>query len=241
MWWEQVKFVSTGLTLVAFLACVAASVYKWRSQQRERLIKTAPEAERAKLIDLVLRDFHVDTSALTKRQKYEIAILQINIRVRRFKIAAVLVCFLAVIFGGLALLAIYKSSSSGSSPEQVVQDFYDWYYKKAVQGNDSELPSSKFLATSDSVDPYFIENLSRLEVMYGEGEEDGGLGYDPVFMAQDFPLGFNVLSGERNGNDSTVFVTWGADSGEPYIKVSLKRIGEKWKIHSIATVKDDCC
>lgn len=109
--WEAIGFVSSGVTLVAFLAAVVAWSYKSKADERERLIRTAKPEQRADLVRNALEFFHVDTTELTREQQYNLAIEQIRARAQRFKFLAALVCFLSVVAATVALYAISPKKS----------------------------------------------------------------------------------------------------------------------------------
>jgi hypothetical protein len=104
--WGALAYVSSGVTLIAFISAVIAWSYKLKSTERERLVRTTPKEQRASIVQDVLEFFHVDPSGLTQERQYQIAIEQIHARAKRFQIAAVVVCFLAVIAGGVTVYAI---------------------------------------------------------------------------------------------------------------------------------------
>ena len=58
--WEAIQYVTTGLTLVAFLVTVIAWAFKSKSEERERLIKAASEDKRADLVRSALEFFEVE-------------------------------------------------------------------------------------------------------------------------------------------------------------------------------------
>src|SRR5713101_5416592 len=98
MWmWEAIKYVGSGLTLVAFAIAVTAAVYRWRLRREERLIKTAPEDQRGELVRNALEFFEVHTPNLTKDQQYKIALEQIQQRARRFTISAIVIIVISLI------------------------------------------------------------------------------------------------------------------------------------------------
>lgn len=105
--WQAIAYISSGLTLVAFLAAVVAWILKGKTEERERLIRTAKADQRADLVRNALEFFHVDTPGLTREQQYNVAIEQIRARAQRFRITAVVICCLAA-FG--AVLAAYAIS-----------------------------------------------------------------------------------------------------------------------------------
>ena len=104
--WEAIAYVSSGLTLAAFLAAVVAWVYKHQSEEKERLLRAAPQSQRAKLVEQALESFHVDTSSLTKAQQYNLAVQQIQARAQRFRWTAIVVVILVLIAATVAVYAI---------------------------------------------------------------------------------------------------------------------------------------
>ncbi|MBY6263809.1 hypothetical protein EI613_18080 [Azospirillum sp. 412522] len=87
--WNTVTQISSGFSLAAFLIAVFYFVYKNKIKEQGKIIRDAPEGERVKVIKAYLEWFDVDTEKLTKQQAYEIAIRQINVKERRYYIAAV--------------------------------------------------------------------------------------------------------------------------------------------------------
>jgi hypothetical protein len=113
--WEAIGYVSSGVSLVAFVVAVAAWLYKSQSESKERLIQQAAEADRAELVKHTLEFFHVETKGLTKQQQAEVALEQIRARTERFRIVAIVVCFLSVVAGGVSVYAISHDESNVSS------------------------------------------------------------------------------------------------------------------------------
>ena len=114
--WEAIAYVSSGLTLTAFLAAVAAWVYKSKSEEKERLLRTAPQSQRAKLVEQALESFHVDASGLTKEQQYNLAVQQIQVRAQRFRWTAIVVVILVVIAATVAAYAIDRMTAPSPEP-----------------------------------------------------------------------------------------------------------------------------
>lgn len=107
--WQSIQYVSSGLTLVAFIVAAAAAAYKSKSRERERLIQSAKDDQRAELVRNALEFFNVDTTGLSKDQKYELALAQIQARSKRYGQTTVVVCIVAVLMAVLAGSAIYLS------------------------------------------------------------------------------------------------------------------------------------
>src|SRR5882724_5918626 len=110
--WEAIQYVSSGLTLVAFFAAIAAATYRLRLRREEELIKSAPEKQRAELIQTALEFFRIDSSKLTKQQQYDLALRQVRERARRFQTSAIVICFGCVVFLLATIYAINKYQST---------------------------------------------------------------------------------------------------------------------------------
>jgi hypothetical protein len=78
--WQTIGYVSSGLTLVAFIVAAGVWTYRKVPLQKQWLIRQAPEQDRARLVENTLEFFNVDTSGLTKQEKYQIVMKQINER-----------------------------------------------------------------------------------------------------------------------------------------------------------------
>jgi hypothetical protein len=84
---EAIKYVGSGLTLVAFIVAAIAWAYRSSLTSRKQTIELAPAEERPALIERTLKEFFVvDTGNLTAEQKYNLAIRQIHARSSRFRI-----------------------------------------------------------------------------------------------------------------------------------------------------------
>jgi hypothetical protein len=122
--WQAIAYVSSGVSLAAFLAAAIAWVLKAKSEERERLIRTASESDRAPLVRDALEFFHVDAAGLTKQQQFQVALEQIRARGQRFRLIAAVICFLALLAAGLATLAIARPSRQASSSTVPTGDEY---------------------------------------------------------------------------------------------------------------------
>ena len=108
--WQSLPYITSALTLVAFIAAAAAYSYSRRLTSRERQIAAATERDRANLVRDTLEFFHVDTANLTKERQYQIALEQIRARSRRFMTSAIVGCVLCLAFLSLAAYAIYGTA-----------------------------------------------------------------------------------------------------------------------------------
>jgi hypothetical protein len=101
--WMALKYVGSGLTLVAFVCALAAWLYRYQLQKKERLIRSVPEGERARLVEQTLVLFKVESTKLTREQQYNLALRQIREHARKYQVTAALI----VIFGVLAAVLTF--------------------------------------------------------------------------------------------------------------------------------------
>ena len=106
--WEAIKYVSNGITLLAFITAVVAWVYRTRILARERTIRLAPENERRELVERTLEFFSIDTAGLSRQQKYNLAIKQVQERAARFRLAAFAIIIIALLATGVSIFAIWE-------------------------------------------------------------------------------------------------------------------------------------
>ena len=104
--WQAIQYVTSGATLLAFLAAVAAWVYRSRVDQRARLIKAAPESERPDLIMAALESLNVTTENLPEEKKYKLALALIRERSQRFRTTAIVACVFGILTAATTAYAI---------------------------------------------------------------------------------------------------------------------------------------
>src|ERR1700739_3250141 len=102
--WEAIKYVSSILTLCAFVALVVAYVLKNRSDNQLRQVESASERDRPTVINDLKEFFRIDTEGLDEATKERLILEQIRQRSRRYVINAsviVLFGFMAASLAGL--------------------------------------------------------------------------------------------------------------------------------------------
>lgn len=101
--WTAIKYVTSGITLVAFICAVAAWLYKSYLHRRERLINSVPEAKRAKLVEQTFNPFKIDTTNLSRQHRYELALMQLKEQTKKYQLTAVVILIIA----GLVTLLVF--------------------------------------------------------------------------------------------------------------------------------------
>jgi hypothetical protein len=105
--WGALRYVETGLSLVAFAIAAFLFAYRTRLARRAEIIKSAPKKQRLEAIATTAEFFRIDVSGLTRAQQRDIALAQIHARARRDRLLAG-VSF--VVATSLALIAVVSVS-----------------------------------------------------------------------------------------------------------------------------------
>jgi hypothetical protein len=106
--WEAIQYVTGSLTLVAFIAAVAATMSAVTLRGQGRRIEAAPLEDRAKVIEQELGHFPVDTANLSPAEQSRIVLEQIRARSQQYAIRSVVICFLALLFAVVTVFAISR-------------------------------------------------------------------------------------------------------------------------------------
>jgi hypothetical protein len=109
--WEALRYVGTGLSLVAFAVAALLLAYRACLTNRAEIIKRAPEKERLEAIATTAEFFRVDVSGLTRAQQQEIALTQIHARARRDLVLAGLSLAVAILLAAIAILTVWLSNA----------------------------------------------------------------------------------------------------------------------------------
>lgn len=152
--WQAIPYVSSPLTLVAFLAAVVAWVYVTQLGRIERLIGSAKDNDRKVLLEGVLDVLRVDTRKLPEDKRYELAVQLLHSRALKLKLT--FGAFLSVAVGLLALsaVAIYQRPT-----EKSVEDLLGGERKSEAL---TALKKHQIYEISDSELPNALSNLMRL-------------------------------------------------------------------------------
>jgi hypothetical protein len=135
MIWNAIAWVTSGLTLAAFFAAVGAWVYRLKILEKEKLIKSASEGDRAALVASALEFFDVETGNLTKKQQFDIALAQIHARARRFSITSILIAVICLTAAAVAAVAIVLSAGGVSPPATLQWKIIDEETKDPIYQN----------------------------------------------------------------------------------------------------------
>ncbi len=159
--WTAIGYISGGTTLVAFIVAVAASVYRQKMLQKQKLILTAAEDQRHPLVLAALEFFKVDTGNLTKKQQFDLAIEQIKARATRFLVSAVIVALISVLGAALTAYAISltRATTSDSNANTII---LDKHARNLLLSELSEADSAPVIRQQamDQLEPYAGQDFS---------------------------------------------------------------------------------
>src|ERR1043166_423916 len=96
--WDAVEYVTGFASLAAFVAAGLFTYLNYRARQKTKWIGHIPDWDKARALDAVLDRFHVDTAHLSREQKFEIAMAQINNARRNYRLLMGLCALIATLF-----------------------------------------------------------------------------------------------------------------------------------------------
>lgn len=105
--WNAATQVAGPFALGAFVVVAVALVLLSLINQKAKIVRTAPEDQSLAMVERLAAQFHVDTSGLTKDQKFQIVMEQIRNRQKTYNFFIVLIGIL-----GLASLGLWAYASS---------------------------------------------------------------------------------------------------------------------------------
>jgi hypothetical protein len=189
--WQLVQHVKEPLIAVAFLAAIIAAVvlrvFGARAKHHLEMIKSAPEQDRAGLIEATLETYHLKRDNLTKEQKFKLIRTVLQRKSERFKIGAVVLVTLTVLFGAVivALAVIGANDRSSSRKEEFARQAYRTLFDKGASSlaalNASydkiqEALSASYALAPDEADALeldFKNSLKQFDEFTGEVERLG--------------------------------------------------------------------
>jgi hypothetical protein len=120
---EAIQFVTSGLTLVAFLVAVAGATARSALRRKESLIKTASEQERAPLVEVALGEFRVNTETLSKSQKFSLLMTRLEHKREWLNKVYNFAVLVAILTGVLTFAWLYPAIKGEPNPET----FGEWW------------------------------------------------------------------------------------------------------------------
>ncbi len=114
---EAIQYVGTPIALVAFIVAVVAYAYRGRLEERRKLIESAPEQERARVLEATLRDFTtVPTDTLTREQRYQLALELIEERRAKFRSMTLVSVIVAMLLAAVVVVFTLVPNDDGVGP-----------------------------------------------------------------------------------------------------------------------------
>ncbi|SMD19624.1 hypothetical protein [Rhizobium sp. RU36D] len=112
--WQAITYVTSGLTLAAFVAALVAAVILRQSRRLESQLKSADSDKKVELIKSTIVLFDVDTERLSEAQRYDIVIKQLAMKQSQFSWYIGLAAFAGLLFAAFAFYSVSQRSSSAS-------------------------------------------------------------------------------------------------------------------------------
>lgn len=146
--WEAVPRVQSTFALVAFLAAACLTAYILTLRHRAKVIEGASDDLRADLVNALNESFHIDTSGISKVQRYNLAMQML--RERRSRLAMWLVFSVVV----LLILAGWTAYST-------VQNLVSFEGKLGLLVNSmKDDPNSPAVTNSSDISDFWVSSTT---------------------------------------------------------------------------------
>lgn len=109
--WQAITYVTSGLTLAAFIGAVIAAITLNQSRKLERQLKSADTDKKADIIRSTVLPFEVDVSTLSSQQRYNIVLRQLEMKSRQFRAYVLLAVLASLLFAAFAFYSVSRQIS----------------------------------------------------------------------------------------------------------------------------------
>ena len=131
--WDTIKFVTSGLTLVAFIILAILYYAKLKIDKEKSVLERVDPNNLSVVLQSLADSYHIDTSKLTAKETAVIVKQQLSIKSKTKRNLVYLVGFLGILLFVLALVAIVQSTSHISEKPPFVKK--DSIPNKNIQNN----------------------------------------------------------------------------------------------------------
>jgi hypothetical protein len=114
--WHAIQFVTSPLTLIAFIVAVSCAVYRARIQRDIRLLEAVPRERREHALTALLGTYNITDDNLTAQQKFVLMKAVMAQKADRLKLAARTAIIMFAMFG-VVLVAVTLIESQGKKEE----------------------------------------------------------------------------------------------------------------------------
>jgi hypothetical protein len=215
--WGAIKYVTSGMTLIAFITMLGVWLYREKLSQTGKLIRLAPISKRADIIDTFLNKIKIDTTMLTKQQRYFLAIKIIDERLIQYKTTAKVIISLAIITAGLAAYSIRHERPSPF--HDLPKHFQTFYYY-----DDKDFFSEKrgTPITTPMKSDWALDDDGKLYEMHPSDQRVLFV-FDRFVEISEIPINGAIF--KRHGDGLEIIVP---KYGNPLMKIYFKTKEGKW-------------
>jgi hypothetical protein len=162
--WEAIKFVTSGLTPVAFVAAAASWLLKSRQDSVGQLIKLANKKDLPGILDTYFRGAKIETTGLSPEGKERVALETIYALSKRYRQNTLVIGFIATLVAAVAGLSVLRGSEV-HPPKQT--DFFRLIVGSVMLEENEDhhySMTAKMSITNNGVDALLV-NSARLGVL----------------------------------------------------------------------------
>lgn len=224
---DALKYVTTPLTLIAFLAIVLFYYLKDRNRKQVDLLKSGDEGKKNETLQILLDRYQIDSSNLSPQQKYQLIMEQVRRRDSKFKWAIGASIVLGIVGSIIFFMvnATNKLTDLGKNTANIIQPgevkpinenkATEQKTSPAVNTNETDNTSNQLVSNKSALLSWHENTSQGLLIQYNNAnwdvEDDAAAGYGQPctgFQNKQYPndiavtLSVNPWNGESFQNFS---------------------------------------
>lgn len=147
---SNIGLVTSGFTLIAFLAAVLATVTARQVNQKQKALASLPDQDRLRAYELLLIEIGVDVNTLNENQKYEFALRELASRDSKRELIAKVLYRVCVLFFFLAAIAITIGNREPTYEPVVIGRVLNSVTNRAIESAEITISGHSFHTFSDA-------------------------------------------------------------------------------------------
>jgi len=222
---DALKYVTTPLTLIAFLSIVLFYYLRDRNKKQVDLLKSGDEGKKNETLQILLDRYQIDSSNLSPQQKYQLIMEQVRNRDSKFKWAIAASIVLGIVGSIIFFMvnATNKLSDLGKNNTSIIQPgevkpinenkSTEEKINPAVNTNETDNTSNQLVSNTTNLLSWHENSSQGVSVQYNKlnwyVEDDAAAGYGQPctgFQSKQYPndiavtLSVNPWNGENFDN-----------------------------------------
>lgn len=204
--WNVPQHITSGIALIAFLGLLILTGYSATLKHRHKIINRVPRQQRSKVITKELNAFGIDATKLTREQQFSLATKELDLRARRYLIAAIVPLVALIIFEGMTVVAIVNPTRPETGDSESIVHRLD-YIQQLIENKDARSQELTEFINQRGLDQKYPLGFALFysdgrKLLYYGHPSSNGISFDPsdlrVTRVDDYSWKLNVVPMRSN-------------------------------------------